>query len=206
MEALTVPADIDGLIDRQWERLKRAGTWFTGGQRVAIAAAARGDQGPDAPTAAATAARTIYVEPATITRTWLAGLEADGLTLTDYVEVLGIVSQLRTVDTFEFGVGRSARPLPEPVAGEPSRAIVADATINGGWVPTVGPAFPPSVLSSVAAENAAAMEDVHPTMYLAPSGGGRYTMADMAAVRDGLSRTQMELVASRTSLVNDCFF
>jgi hypothetical protein len=62
------------------------------------------------------------------------------------------------------------------------------------------------VLSSVAAENTAAMEDVHPTLYLAPNAGEGYTMGNMTVVRDGLSRTQMELIAARTSLVNDCFF
>lgn len=211
MDALTVPSDIDGLIDRQWDRLRNPGSWFTGAERVAIAAAARagGDldaehDGEIAPAAAA--ARRIYEEPATITREWLAGLEADGLALTEYVEVLGIVSQLRAIDTFEFGVGRPTRPLPEPVAGEPSRAVVAEATINGGWVPTVGPAFPPSVLSSVTAENTAAMDDVHPTLYLAPTAGEGFTMGNMTVVRDGLDRMQMELVAARTSLVNDCFF
>lgn len=206
MDALAVPADIDGLIERQWERLRRGGTWFSGEERVLIAAEARGIPGPDVDTPAAAAARAIHDRPASITREWLAGLEAEGLTLAEYVEVLGIVSQLRAIDTFEFGVGRPVRPLPEPTAEGPSPAIVPDATINGGWVPTVGPAYPPSVLSSVAAENEAAMEDIHGILYLAPTAGDGYTMGNMTVVRDGLNRTQMEFVAARTSLVNDCFF
>lgn len=148
----------------------------------------------------------IHDEPARITREWLAGLEADGITLPEYVEVLGIVSQLRAIDAFEFGVGRPSRPLPDPTAEGPSPAIVAEATINGGWVPTVGPAFPPSVLSSVTAENEAAMEDMHGILYLAATAGDGYTMANMTVVRDGLSRSQMEFIAAQTSLINDCFF
>jgi len=203
---VAVPAEIDELIERQWTRLRRGGTWFSAGERTLIAASARGIPLPDIDTPAATAAQMIHDEPAHITRDWLAELEANGLTLAEYVEVLGIVSQLRAIDTFEFGVGRPTRPLPEPTAEGPSPAVVTDATINGGWVPTVGPAFPPSVLSSVPAENEAAMEDIHGVLYLAPTAGEGYTMGNMTVVRDGLSRTQMEFVAARTSLVNECFF
>lgn len=199
---LPVPGDIDDLIDRQWERLRRPGTWFDGSERVAIAEAARHGVG-DGP--AATAARRIHDEPATITRGWLSTLEADALTLAEYVEVLGVVSQLRAIDTFEFAVGRPTRPLPTPIGGDPSRQSVDDAAINGGWVPTVGLAFPPTILSSVPAENEA-MHDVHEVLYLAPRAGDGYTMANTTVVRDGLRRTQMEFVAARTSLVNDCFF
>lgn len=199
---LSVPAEIDDLIARQWERLGRPGTWFDGRERVAIAEAARHGDG-DGP--AATAARRIHDEPATIDRAWLQALEDDGLTLAEYVEVLGLVSQLRAIDTFEFAVGRPTRPLPDPIDGDPSHDSVDDAVINGAWVPTVGLAFPPTILSSVPAENES-MHDVHEVLYLAPRAGDGYTMGNMAVVRDGLARTQMEFVAARTSLVNDCFF
>jgi hypothetical protein len=199
---LPVPGEIDDLIARQWDRLRRPGTWFDGRERVAIAEAARHGDG-DGP--AATAARRIHDEPATITRAWLQALEDDGLTLAEYVEVLGLVSQLRAIDTFEFAVGRPTRPLPDPIDGDPSHDSVDDAVINGAWVPTVGLAFPPTILSSVPAENEA-MHDVHEVLYLAPRAGDGYTMGNMAVVRDGLARTQMEFVAARTSLVNDCFF
>lgn len=203
---LKVPEEIDDLVDRQWERLRRPGTWFDGRERVALAEAARGgteDGRGDGP--ATVAARRIHDEPATITRAWLQALQDDGLTLAQYVEVLGVVSQLRAVDTFEFAVGRPTRPLPEPIDGEPTHETVADATTNGGWVPTVGVAFPPTILSSVPAENEA-MHDVHEVLYLAPRSGDGYTMGNMTVVRDGLRRTQMEFVAARTSLVNDCFY
>ena len=199
---LPVPGEIDDVSDRQWERLRRPGTWFDGAERVAIADAARHGAG-DGP--AAVAARRIHDEPATITRDWLSALEAEGLTLAEYVEVLGVVSQLRAVDTFEFAVGRAMRPLPDPLDGDPSHESVDDASIDGAWVPTVGLAFPPTILSSVRAENEA-MHDVHEVLYLAPRAGDGYTMGNMSVVRDGLRRTQMEFVAARTSLVNDCFF
>jgi hypothetical protein len=200
---LTAPEELTDLIDRQWERMRHPGTWFTGEERVALAASARGDQNDDAP--AHEAARAIHDHPAEITREWLSTLEDRGLTPAEYVEVLGIVAQLRAIDTFLFGLGGGQRPLPDPADGQPTRVVVDDTTIDGGWVPTVGPAFPPSVLSSVAAENEA-MHDLHENFYLAPAAGEGYTMANLHAVRDGLSRSQMEFVAARTSLINDCFF
>ena len=52
-----------------------------------------------------------------------------------------------------------------------------------------------------------AMHDVHGELYLAPTPDREgNAMGNMAAVRDGLNRSQMEFVASRTSLLNDCFF
>ena len=51
------------------------------------------------------------------------------------------------------------------------------------------------------------MHDVHGTLYLAPSGEPTgNSMGNIGVVRDGLNRSQMEFVAARTSLLNDCFF
>jgi hypothetical protein len=66
-------------------------------------------------------------------------------------------------------------------------------------VSTVGAIGPPTALSSVRRE-AADQEALHEVLYLSYSG-----MGDLDADR-GLHRTQMELVAARVSLLNDCFF
>lgn len=204
MQQVATPTEIADLIDREAERVRAPGTWFTGRQRTHIAEAARGERDPDTP--AEIAARRIHDAPADIRRDWLAELEAGGLTLAEYVEVLGIVARLRAFDTFCFGVGRDSFELREPLDGAPARTTVDDVEFEGAWVPTVGVAFPPSILSSVPAENEA-MHDAHGILYLAPSGEPEgYTMGNMHVVRDGLTRSQIEFVAARTSLLNDCFF
>lgn len=202
MNAIDVSADIEALHNREWTRLRTAGTWLTGTERVEVANAARGGE---ATTPAQRAAQRIHDAPASITREWLQQIEGDGLPLEEYVEVLGIVARLRALDTTLFGLGHPARPLPAALAGEPTYAIT-DAQIHGAWIPTVGVAFPPTILSSVPAENDA-MFDVHGVLYLSADGDPTgNSMGNMGVIRDGVSRAQMEFVAARTSLLNDCFF
>lgn len=89
--------------------------------------------------------------------------------------------------------------LPDPVEGSPTGVVATEARVQGGWVPTVGPASPPNALTLVPSEHEA-MHDLHGALYLSVEG-----MADLDADR-GLHRTQMEFVAARTSLLNECFF
>jgi hypothetical protein len=200
-----VSPEIEDLIERRWDALRSPGSSFDGIERVAIAASARGESTTVVSDGVAEAARRIHDEPATITREWLEALRHDGLSDAQYVEVIGVVAQVRALDTFEFGVERARRPLPEPAAGTPTPAEVADAAIEGGWVPTVGAAAPMTVLSLAPAEHRA-MVDISEVFYLAPRGGDGFTMGNQHVVRDGLTRSQIEFVASRTSLINDCFF
>ena len=202
---LTVPAEIDELIERRWNRFRSPGSSFDGATRSAIVAAARGETAAELSRPVAEAARRIHDDPATITLAWLSHLRTDGLTDPEYVEVIGLVAQVRALDTFEFGVGRALRPIPESIDGRPTATEVAGAALDGGWIPTVGPAFPLSVLSLAPAEHEA-MVDISEVLYLAPRGGDGFTMGNQHVVRDGLTRSQIEFVASRTSLINDCFY
>ena len=202
---LAVPAEIEELIERRWDTVRSPGASFTGADRLAIADAARGEHVTTLTSAMSDAARRIHDEPAALTLTWLDTLRAEGLTDAAYVELVGLVAQIRALDTFEFGVGRPRRALPDPIGGDPSPAEVVGATIEGGWVPTVGPAYPMSVLSLAPAEHDA-MVDISEVLYLAPRGGDGFTMGNQHVVRDGLTRSQIEFVAARTSLVNDCFY
>lgn len=141
----------------------------------------------------------LTVAPASIREGWVRELEQSGVPAATYVEVLGLVSRLTAVDTFSFALGLDPVELPEPADDEPTGNLATDAVIDGGWVPTVGRAFPPTALSLVPDEHEA-MLDLHSVFYLAIA-----DMGDLDADR-GLHRTQMELVAARTSLLNECFF
>jgi len=193
-------APIDAVVDEQWSRLGEPGTWLTGAERVDLIRVARDpgvDVGLDTPTRRAAAA--VAHDAARITAASVDGLESDGLPRERYVEVVGVVSRVAAIDTYELGLGRSPRDVPTARPGEPDRTVDATARRRAGWVPTVGAIGPPSALSAVTAE-ATEQEALHGALYL--------TYADMADLRTerGLSRAQMELVAARVSYLNDCLF
>lgn len=205
---LPIRSDLVAAFREVWDRLASPGTWWTGKQRVAIAAVARAAYSDGEPLAAATglpqpavaAASLIASSPATITaekiRTW----EENGLDSYQYIELIGIVSQITTVDTFHRAMGLDLEPLPEPRAGQPSRLhATPPATLTKAWVPMVGPPMIPVALSAVPAE-AAALEALHGPAYL------RYEEMQDPAITRGLTRAQMEIVASRTSAINECFY
>ncbi|MGI9601027.1 MAG: hypothetical protein ACR2QE_04025 [Acidimicrobiales bacterium] len=191
-------------LEREWRRLAAAGTWWTGVQRVAIAATARaardGDGTPtgDLSQAATDAAIRLSVDPH-VDQRWIDDLVARGLALGPYVELLAIVTRISAIDSFFFGIGVDRPELPDALPGDPSRLVVEEAEIQGALVPTVGVPFPPTALSSVPAETDALM-DLHEVLYLS-----MFEMGDQHLVKD-LHRIQIEFVAARTSLLNDCFY
>ena len=202
--AAPVRADIVRLFRREWERLARPGTWWSGPERVAIAARARHARydeaapGPVLGKVAEEVTDTVAARPAAVRRAWVAEV-ADELGYPKYVEIVGVVSRLASVDSFHKGVGADREPLPEPEPGTASHAEEPIARLGPAWVPMVGGSSITQALSLVDAESIA-QEDMHGPMYMTYEG-----MAELDYV-GGLSRAQMEVVASRTSVVNECFY
>jgi alkylhydroperoxidase family enzyme len=190
-----------------WRRLARPGTWWTGQERVAIAATARtvyesghATAHTELPAAATGAAALLSHNPAAVSQAHIADWEDGGLTPSHYVELVGIVAQITAIDTFHRALDLDLEPLPEPEPGEPSAELPSTpATVTKAWVPMVGPPTIPTSLSAVPAEMEA-LEALHGPMYLT------YEEMGDPAVTHGLTRAQMELVASRTSAINECFF
>ena len=194
-----IRADIANAFRREWDRLASPGTWWTGTERIAIAETVRtSSPSPQLPRAASEAAETIINRPAEPTQTWVEQIAAE-IGYERYVELVGVVSRLSAVDSFHRAVGVELEPLPGPVAGDPSRRPEPNAGRNPSWVPTTSGSSIVYALSLVPAEMAA-QEDMHGPLYLTYEG-----MSDLAYVR-GLTRAQMELVAARTSAVNECFY
>ena len=198
-------AEFEALVDREWDRMANAGTWWTGTERVAIATEARIGH-DDAPstnhlsTVAIEAARRVSAEAATIRQVDIDRWADGGLDPFAYVELIGVVSRLAAIDVTAFGLGMDERPLPVPQPGNPSLERPTDAVVSNGWVPTVGPAWAPGALSAVPDE-VDAMFDIHGVLYLSMD-----QMRNNEIVRTGIHRAQIELTAARTSWLNECFY
>ena len=199
-----IRADMRQAFRREWQRMALAGTWWDGPERVAIAGEVRAARyGTDPPIshlpeAASEAATVVGAQPATIRKPWVKKIAGE-IGYPPYIEITGIASRLAAIDTVHDGVGASREQLPDPEPGEPSGAEESLARLGAAWVPMVGGASITQALSLVDSESVA-QEDLHGPLYLSYEG---MAMMDYVA---GLSRAQMELVAARTSAINECFY
>jgi hypothetical protein len=128
-----------------WDQLANAGTWWTGEERVAIAAEVRqatqcaycaerrnalspynlpGDHSSlgDSPLDASTvdAVHRVVTDQTRITQDYLQQNATSGLSEGKYVELVGVVVCLFGIDEFCRALGLPLEPLPAPVAGEPT--------------------------------------------------------------------------------------
>lgn len=205
------------------DHVARPGGWWTGEQRVAFVDAvwtALDDRTPappwvrpvppngsPLPAAAHAVAYRLARHAATVTADWYRRVVDElGEPAAAYVELVGLAATACAVDGFSRSLGISRPRLPTPVAGEPTRhhPELVDARMN--WVPVTAPADTRAAvvqaLTAAPAENDMlwAFATVH---YMADE-----EMDDLDWRRPGspLDRRQLELVASRLSLVRECFF
>ena len=155
--------DLVAAHTRAWDRIGRPGTWWDGGQRVAIAAETR-----HAPSCALCRRRKDALSPAAIegehdslgalpesvievvhrvrndpgrlSERWFRGVIVAGFSEEQYVETVSIVAHVVAVDTMARGLGLDALPLPEPEPGLPSHYRPAGAKLGGAWLPWLEPA------------------------------------------------------------------
>ena len=145
-----------------WEHVAGPGTWYTGAQRVAIAAESRqaatcglcrqrkGALSPgavrgehvtrgDLPAPVVDVIHRVRTDAGRLTRDWYAGVTAAGLSAAEYVELVGVVTMVAGVDFFARAAGIPPFRLPEPLPGEPARRLPPAARPGLAWVPTIAP-------------------------------------------------------------------
>lgn len=222
-----------------WEALAAPGTWWSGVERVAIArevrtaracrlcarrraalspAHATGQHDGDSPleAAAVDAVHRLVTDPGRLSRAWWDGLVAAGLTPERYVELLGVVVTVVSVDAFCRGIGVALHPLPEPLPGAPTRHRPAGVADEGAWVPTLpqhaasgpeadlyaGMPFAPNVIRalSLVPDEVRRLRALGRAHYLSER-----EMMDLEVGR-ALDRRQMELIAGRVSARRECFY
>jgi hypothetical protein len=200
-----------------WERIAAPGHWWTGAQRVAIAAQARAarsqrsqapwlrelpDAGNALPEAAVKTARMIAADAPKIDRGWVTQ-QVDALGDAAYIELSAVVACVCAIDTYADALGVDYEPLPTPWPGEPDRVRNESVADAGAYVPLQHPWQGPNVARalSLAPEQNAMFMTLVMAMY-----GGPQSFVELVWEGGALSRPQVELLASRVSAVNECFY
>ena len=218
-----IPERVRAAHRRSWERLAAPGFWWTGAERVAIAAECRraaafeGGGSDLLPEAAVHAVQKIVVDNANLSREWCDEVcAAEGMSDARYIELLGVVVHVFSIDELHRALGLPLEPLPEPLAGEPSRRRPTGARRVAGWLPIT----PPDALDPEDADlygNAPVAANVLTALSLVPANlpwladlshahyASYVEMREMGKVRE-ISRAQQELIAARVSVLNECFY
>ena len=235
--------DMRDAYRRTWEAVATPGAWWTGAERVALAAEIRAavdcalcrerkaalspysvegthDRAPGAGTqlgeAAVDVVHRIVTDAPRLSKTFIEKLAAEGITDAHYVELLGLVVSVVCIDRFHEALGLPLEPLPAPRPGAPSGYRPASAVPDVGWVPMIPngkatgaeadlfPGHGPNVIRALTLVPDAVrrLKDLSAAQYL--------PMQDVAnpsaEPNRAIGRPQIELLASRVSAVNECFY
>jgi mono/diheme cytochrome c family protein len=160
--AIPIRPDIAAAQARAWERIARAGAWWDGAQRVAIAAETRHapncalchrrkaalspaaetgehDSLGALPEAIVEIVHGVRTDPGRLSERWYRGVLADGVSAEQYVETVSIVAHIVAIDTMARALGREPPRLPTPQPGSPSGYRPRGAKPGPAWVPWVEP-------------------------------------------------------------------
>jgi hypothetical protein len=155
----------DDLVQSQRElldHLARPGPWFSGAERLAIAAESRNaadcalcrargeslsperpaglhDRACELPEALVEVAHRVRNDPQRLSRSWFGRTLDAGLGEGAYVEAVGVVTFTAGLDYFCRALGVDPLPLPEAAAGAPTRHRPAGLAEGTAWVAMLSP-------------------------------------------------------------------
>lgn len=219
LEQRGIDGDIVAACRVAWEHLGAPGAWWSGRQRVAIAEQIRNsaprplwDRAPelhdvgDEASGDITAFERALVERATVQpssidhATYLRIVERIGDD--KYAELAAICTQVVPIDHLHDALGLDREPLPDPVEGAPTRERPGGLVDDIAFLPTM----PADGLPHVAVSLSLAQADNARRMLLVRAMYSGRSFGDMVWTHRALSRPQIELVAARTSALNECFY
>ena len=240
---IAIRDDLRDAYRRTWDSIAEPGAWWTGAERVALAGeiraaldcrlcrerkaalspysvegkhdrAGEGTSGLDE--AAVDVVHRIVTDAPRLSRSFIEKLAAEGITDAHYVELLGLVVSVISVDRFHEALGLPLEPLPAPRPGAPSGYRPTSAVPDVGWVPMIPngkamgaeadlyPGHGPNVIRamSLVPDAVRRLKDLSTVQYVPFEHVANPSIEPDRA----LGRSQIELVASRVSAVNECFY
>lgn len=153
-------SDLMEAMDRAWRDLGRAGTWYSGADRLRIAAEARraadcpycreckaalspyGVEGrhqsaTELPDAVVDVAHRVVTNPSRLTETWFRRVLDQGVSEGEYAEIVGTVVTLVAVDRFLRALSLPTLDWPAATPGEPVRLEPPLSNKSYAWLRTV---------------------------------------------------------------------
>ena len=217
--ALPIRKDVSAAHDATLRRFAEPGGWWSAADRLAIvrearaapscrlcamqadalsAAAVQGehDSAGVLPPVAVEVVHRIRNDSGRLTRRWFDDVIDRGLQPQAYVELTSIVASAVIVDTFAQGIGAALPGLPEAEPGAPSFETSAAVVDAGAYLP-IAREGRANILRSLGLVPSAQrlFFDAFTLSYYMQSGS-----------RFAIDCCQVELVASRVSAVNQCFY
>ncbi len=230
-----------GVAHRQiWKRLAAPGCWWTGAERVAIAAEVRNaprcplcrerkqalspyaiegehDHLGALPAAAVDVIHRVMTDPSRLSKAWAEKTLAGGISDGHFVELLGVVVAVVSIDSLHRGLGVPPEALPEPLPGEPTHYRPAQAVAGTGFVPMLpvdgatGPEadlWDPGHTANVIRAMSLVPDAVRDLLLLSRAHYLPVAKVGTFGANGGraLDRMQIELIAGRVSALNECFY
>jgi hypothetical protein len=199
-ERFPVPVRQD-LLEAQrtaWDRLAAPGAWLSGTERHRVAEVTRG---ADPSSDVDRLAQWITLSPQSVDRRW-ASERIAVVGAERYVETVAVTATVVAIDRFADAIGADVALLPEPQPGEPSGERAAEVADIRAHVPV---------------DAAAHGANVGRAMSLVPAANRLFFALEQRMYASGedfsnltwdrpLTRPQVELIAARTSALNECFY
>jgi hypothetical protein len=166
----------------------------------------------------------IATDPGRLTRKWFEAVIASGTSDVEYVETVGVVVITVSIDTFCRAIGVAPHALPEPLPGAPHRRRPKTAQQRGeAWVPLIHPKDLDGALDTdeeraLARQWGGTLANIRRALSLVPEEAyewfqlvetqylpGKW-MRDFAHEYRAITHAQIELIAGRVSVINQCFY
>lgn len=202
-----------------WDHLGRPGAWWTGPQRIAIAEHVRKsaprplwDRPPPLETLSdeangeltifeAAVVERVAVSPSSINiETYEHIIQRMGEN--KYAELAAVISQIVPIDHLHDALGLEREELPVPREGAITTERPSGLVTGIGFLPTL----PTEGLPHVAVALSLSLADNARRMLLVRAMYSGDSFNDMVWTHRSLNRPQVELVAARTSALNECFY
>jgi len=162
-QSISPAAHTQAGLEAAFDQLGRAGGWWSGEARIAIAQEKRAahqcllckkrkaalspyaiedqehDSGSTLPAHTIDVIHRITTDPGRLSELWYDEAIAGGMRSEELVEIASIIGVVTLADTLARALSLPERELPRPHSGEPHRQLVPGTRVDRAWVPMVRP-------------------------------------------------------------------